>query len=230
MPCYYLRNERYQDNTFNYYYTKSIINMLKIVVSKIRTKVRSVYISLVYDDFTIEEYLRKIGMHVGHRNRILIRNFGTEPYLVRIGNHCTISYNVTFLTHDGGTWLFTDTFPSIQKFGLIEIRDNSFVGSGASILPNVKIGPNSIVGAGSVVTKDVPPDTIVAGNPARVIATVDDYMQKVLRIWHEQKPPLYFSGIDEGVVHSPQRLQQAKEKDANLLQHHLVKFFWDGNH
>jgi carbonic anhydrase/acetyltransferase-like protein (isoleucine patch superfamily) len=176
----------------------------------------------VYNDFTIENYLRKVGMQVGHRNRIQIRDFGPEPYLIKIGNHCTISSNVAFLTHDGGTWLFTDNFPSLQKFGMIEIRDNCFIGWGASILPNVKIGPNSIVGAGSVVTKDVPPNTIVVGNPARFIETVDDYRRKVLKTWEEQKPTLYFSRLEEGVAHSPQRIHWAKEKDANLLKHHLL--------
>ena len=52
----------------------------------------------------------------------------------------------------------------------VEIKPNCFVGGGATILPGVTIGPNSIVGAGAVVFEDVPPFSIVAGNPARVIA------------------------------------------------------------
>ena len=56
--------------------------------------------------------------------------------------------------------------------------DNVFIGLGAIIMPDVKIGPNAIVAAGSVVTKDVPEGGIVGGNPARVIGSFDELMQK----------------------------------------------------
>ena len=56
--------------------------------------------------------------------------------------------------------------------------DNVFIGCNSTILNNVRIGPNAIIAAGSVVTKDVPPNSVVAGVPARVIATFDDYINK----------------------------------------------------
>ncbi len=65
------------------------------------------------------------------------------------------------------------------KIGRIDIKENCFIGDSVIVLPNVTIGPNSIVGAGSVVTKNVPPNTIVAGNPARAITSVDDYIKKI---------------------------------------------------
>lgn len=55
----------------------------------------------------------------------------------------------------------------------VHICRRAWIGAGASILPGVTIGENSVVGAGSVVTKDVPADTIVAGNPARIIRKID---------------------------------------------------------
>ena len=136
-----------------------------------------------YNDFTIAKYFRKQGAQIGENNRLEVRGLGAEPYLVKIGNHCTVAPNVVFLCHDGGTWLFTEEFPSLQKFGRIEILDNSFIGMNSIILGNVTIGPNSIVGAGSVVTKDVPPNTIVGGVPAKIISSVEGYKEKVLRIW-----------------------------------------------
>ena len=60
----------------------------------------------------------------------------------------------------------------------IDVRDNSYIGVNATVLPNVTIGPNAVVGACAVVTKDVPEGVVVAGNPARVICTLDEYEQK----------------------------------------------------
>lgn len=138
-----------------------------------------------YDEWTIEDYLRGQGMRIGKNNRIYTREFGTEPYLVRIGSHCTITAGVTFITHDGGAWVFRDEIPELNVFGKIDIRDNSFIGAGAVILPDVRIGPNAVVGAGAVVTRDVPPDTVVAGVPARVISSLAEYREKTLNKWKE---------------------------------------------
>jgi acetyltransferase-like isoleucine patch superfamily enzyme len=125
----------------------------------------------------IAGYFRKKGCVIGEGNQIFIKDFGSEPYLVRIGNHCTISGEVQFITHDGGVWIFKESIP---KFGKIEIKDNCFIGYRSIILPNVTIGPNSVVGAGSVVTKNVPPNTVVAGVPARVLYSSDEYKMKCI--------------------------------------------------
>ena len=67
----------------------------------------------------------------------------------------------------------------LDAVGKIDIRDNVFVGFNAIILPGVTIGPNAIVGAGAVVTKDVAEGDIVAGVPAKVIGTVPDLLTKL---------------------------------------------------
>jgi hypothetical protein len=67
-----------------------------------------------------------------------------------------------------------------EKIGCIEIMDNVFIGSNCIILYNTRIGPNALVGAGSVITKDVPPNTIVSGVPANVIGSFDEYYLKRL--------------------------------------------------
>ena len=129
------------------------------------------------------EYARKIGVKIGENCRLLSTNFGTEPWLIEIGDHVEITGGVNFITHDGATWVIRDNerAKDVIKYGKIVIKDNCFIGLGSIILPGVTIGPNSIVAAGSVVTKDVEPDSVVAGNPAKKVSSVSDYMEKCIR-------------------------------------------------
>ena len=130
------------------------------------------------------KYLREKGCKIGEKTRLLcgIGCFGTEPYLVEIGEDCLLSSNLSFFTHDGGVKVlnslnyFDGKF--MDKVGKIVIGNNCFIGNGTKIMPGVTIGDNVIVGAGSIVTKDVPSNVIVAGVPARVICTIDDFYQK----------------------------------------------------
>jgi len=128
---------------------------------------------------TVVRTLREMGVQVGERCRIYTTNFGSEPWLIRIGDHVCISNDVTFVNHNLN-WPFQDKHESLTCFGTIEIRDNCQIGVNVTILPDVTIGPNSIIGAGSVVTKDVPANTVVAGNPARLICSMEEYEQKCL--------------------------------------------------
>ncbi len=140
----------------------------------------SILIRFFYNPNTMENFLRAKGCSIGKNNRIYITDFGSEPYLIKIGNHCSISKGTWLVTHDGGVWVLRDKYPKINVFGKIEIKDNCYIGLNAIILPNVTIGPNSVVGAGAIVTKDVPPNTVVAGVPAKVVRTLDEYEKKCL--------------------------------------------------
>jgi acetyltransferase-like isoleucine patch superfamily enzyme len=179
-----------------------------------------------HDDFTVAEYFRKQGAIIGDDCRIMIRSFGSEPYLIRIGNHCTIAPHASLVTHDGAAWIFTGEFPNLQRFGKINIHDNCFIGLRAIIMPNVTIGPNAIVASGAVVTHDVPPDTIVAGCPAKPVGNIHDYKTKVLRQWQEQRPPDYLSDLTSGVRYSARDIQRHKNRDEALLREHLKKVLW----
>lgn len=180
-----------------------------------------------YNEFTMEEYFRAQGMRIGKNNRIFVPGFGNDLYLVSVGNHCTIAAGVSFITHDGAGWLFTEQEPSLQKFGPIEIRDNCFIGLRAIIMPGIKIGPNSVVGAGSVVTKDVPENVVVAGNPARVICGLEMYKEKMLSEWERQKPAGYMHQATMASQVSPADIQKLKSLPENrqLLEDHLVSYF-----
>lgn len=142
-----------------------------------------------YNPWTIAEYFRKQGAQVGDDCRFLIHDLGTEPYLIKIGNHVTIAGGVLFVTHDGAVWVFREEVPDIQVFGPIVIEDNCVIGQNAILFPNIRIGRNSIIGAGSVVISDIPPNCIAFGVPARVWSSIEKYKEKSLARWREQKPP-----------------------------------------
>lgn len=117
----------------------------------------------------------KIGNHVKITGSVL---FGSEPYLIEIGNDVTLTNGVVFLTHDGGVGLFRKEYSGINVFGKIIIGNNVFIGSNTIILPGVSIGNNVVIGAGSVITKNIPSDVVAAGDPARIIRSIDEYKER----------------------------------------------------
>lgn len=94
-------------------------------------------------------------------------------WLVEIGDDVTIT-NSTILAHDASTKLHFGK----AKIGKVKIGNRVFIGYNSVVLCNVTIGDDVIVAAGSIVTKSIPPNSIVAGNPARVIGTTSDYLEK----------------------------------------------------
>jgi acetyltransferase-like isoleucine patch superfamily enzyme len=103
----------------------------------------------------------------------------TDPAYVRIGSNVGLS-SCTILGHDASIRILNNRFgKKLDSVGRVDIRDNSFVGHGAIVMPRVTIGPDSIVAAGAVVTKDVPPGVVVGGNPARVICTTEELVRRM---------------------------------------------------
>ena len=107
--------------------------------------------------------------------------FGTEPYLITIGDHVRITHGVKFITHDGGLWVprymgLIDE--NADKFGRINIGNNVNIGWNAIIMPGVSIGDNCIIGAGAVVTRSIPNNSVAVGVPAKVIESVEAYVEK----------------------------------------------------
>jgi acetyltransferase-like isoleucine patch superfamily enzyme len=105
--------------------------------------------------------------------------FGSEPWLITMGDNVYITAGVQFVTHDGGTLILRKEIPDLEWTAPIVIGDDVYIGIRATILPGVTIGSRSIIAAGAVVSRDVPPNTVVGGVPARPICTTDEYLAKM---------------------------------------------------
>ena len=197
-------------------------NPVSRIIQHAYKKIKRSFELFKYNNSTIAEYFRKQGAQIGEDCIIIPRDLGTEPYLVKIGNHVAINQGVKLHTHDGGTWVFRREIPDLRVFGPIIIEDNCLIGENAVILPNVTIGRNSIVAAGSVVITDVPPGSIVMGVPARRFGSLERYREKCIQRWAEQKPPHLHPDASKNYETSPNQkiiLAQLKE--------HLTFYFKD---
>jgi len=111
-----------------------------------------------------------------------IAAFGSEPYLVKLGHRVLITAGVKFITHDGGlSRLDTPECNNMDYFAPIKVGNNVFIGNNSIILPGVTIGDNVVVGAGSIVARDIPSNCVCAGVPAKVIKSIDEYRDKLIK-------------------------------------------------
>lgn len=133
------------------------------------------------------EYARYKGVKVGEGCRIYTTSFGSEPWMITVGNKVTITSGVVLLTHDGSTWLMNDENGRRYLYRRVEIGNNVFIGVNSIIMPGVKIDDNVIVAAGSVVTKSVPSGVIIGGNPAKIIGNYDQYKKEVMENYVSDK-------------------------------------------
>ena len=127
-------------------------------------------------------FVRSLGVRVGEGVRFYAVSrgmFGSEPWMIKIGNNLHITAGCTFVTHDGGTLILRKDEPTLEWTAPIEIGNDVYIGTQCIILPNVKIGDRCIVGAGSIVTRDIPKNSVVAGVPARMICSTDEYLEKM---------------------------------------------------
>lgn len=129
------------------------------------------------------KYARAVGVNVqgdlfiyGASNGM----FGSEPWLITLGKNVHITGECQFITHDGATLILRKYFdPKLEITKPIVIEDDVFIGFRSIILPGVKIGKGSIIGAGSVVNKDIPPNTLAVGVPCRAIKSTNELYEKL---------------------------------------------------
>lgn len=126
-------------------------------------------------EYTTEK-LVSMGMQVG-------KNFGrlngvildpSHCWLITIGDHVTMAPRVHILCHDAST----KQFLGYTKIGRVDIGSNVFIGAESVVLPGVTIGSNVIIGANSTVTHDIPDGMVAAGSPARIICSLEEYLNK----------------------------------------------------
>jgi maltose O-acetyltransferase len=120
--------------------------------------------------------LRKLGLVTG-------RNFQMQPGVYIDRNHCwhisigdnvTIAPHACIFAHDASTKMHL----GYTRIGKVEIGDRVFIGAAAIILPGVKIGNDVVIGAGSVVSGDIPDNVVAYGNPAKVIGATDEWIER----------------------------------------------------
>ena len=160
--------------------------------------------------------LKKKGLIVGKNINIQAGSIIdiNHCFLISIGDNCTLAPNCHILAHDAST----KKFINYTKIGRVSIGDNVFIGAGAIILPNVKIGNNVIIGAGSVVSKNVSDNCVVAGNPAKFINSLDDYLGRYNAISNDMKFDKSYTvagGINE---HKKSQMREKLNKGYGLIE------------
>ncbi len=141
----------------------SVLKTIKRIVYRLRGEV------------TTEELIQRgltVGNNLKRLNQVIIDD--SHAWLISIGDNVTLAPRVHLLAHDASTKVYL----GYTKIGRVTIGDNVFIGAGTVVLPGVTIGKNTIVGANSTVTHDIPEGVVVAGNPAQVLYSLDEYLTK----------------------------------------------------
>lgn len=120
--------------------------------------------------------LRELGMHIGERVNLPASTFidTSHCFLISIGDDTGLGPECLILAHDAQM----DEYLDAARLGRVVIHESCHIGARTTILAGVEIGPRTIVGANSVVSRSLPPDTVCAGNPAKVICTLEEYLAK----------------------------------------------------
>jgi maltose O-acetyltransferase len=123
----------------------------------------------------LKEYIKRglvVGKNFNMLNEVIIDY--SHIWHIEIGDDVTLAPRVHILAHDAST----KKHLNYTRIGKVKIGNRVFIGAGSIILPGVTIGNDVIIGAGSIVSRDIPDGQLVAGNPARFICTIDDFLQR----------------------------------------------------
>lgn len=163
-------------------------------------------------EYTTEKLISmgmKVGKNFGRLNGVILDP--SHCWLIEIGDNVTLAPRVHILCHDAST----KQFLNYTKIGKVKIGDNVFIGAESVVLPNVKIGSNVIIGANSTVTKDIPDGVVAAGNPAKIICTIEEYLSR-----HDEnmrKVPVYGEDYTlRGALSKEKKLQMIRELENTI--------------
>ncbi len=130
------------------------------------------------------KYLKNKVHHMGDNVLLYTTRIGTEPYLLDIHDNVSVAADVSFITHDISVmnvsrYLGLNDDEQLDKVGPIVLYDNCYIGANALLMPSTSVGRNSIVAAGSIVTKPIPDNEVWGGIPAKFIMTIDEYAARL---------------------------------------------------
>lgn len=126
------------------------------------------------------KYAKKIGVNIkGNVKTYGNIIWGTEPWMITLGDNVHLTDGVHFLTHEGAVLPFHKDYPTLELSRPITVGNNVYIGNNVMILYGVIIGNNVTIGCGSIITKDIPDNSVVVGVPGRVIKTNDDFLEKL---------------------------------------------------
>lgn len=149
------------------YFFSNVIMMFKNFIKRLVFRLRA--------DYTTEDLI-KMGLVVGS-NFLRMHGVILDPshvWHIHIGDNVVLAPRVHILAHDASLYHHL----GYTRIGNVNIGNNVFVGAETVILPNVSIGDNSIIGANSTVTRDIPSNVVAAGSPAKVICSLDEYIER----------------------------------------------------
>jgi len=152
--------------------------------------------------------LKSMGMHIGTGVNLPMNTFIDTPhcFLISIGDNCGFGGFCKILAHDA----MPNEYIDATRIGKVKIHESCHFGMGTIILPGVEIGPRSIIGAGSVVNSDIPADSVAVGNPAKVLCSMDHYLNKQKEMM-KTKPTFEYNLYDYGHL-TPERKKEMLEK------------------
>ena len=152
--------------------------------------------------------LRRMGMQLGKGVNLPMSTWidVSHCFLISIGDNCGFGENCAILAHDA----MPNEYMDATRVGRVIIHESCHFGMGTIILPGVEIGPRSVVGAGSVVLHDIPPESVAAGNPARVICSLQEFIERHRRKM-EQSPVFPFKEYDYSRL-TPEKMQEMIDK------------------
>ena len=153
--------------------------LIRLVV--LLAKSRPVFLKLLWRLDRVA-YVRAIGVKIGNNCRFSSNDFGSEPFLITLGDDVSVGIEVSFITHDGAVALLRKMFnnPRLDYFAPINVGNNVFIGNRSIILPGVTIGDNVIIGAGTVVTRDIPSNAIAIAPAMKCISNgIEIYKERV---------------------------------------------------
>lgn len=174
--------------------------------------------------YAVANFIKKHHLYgsIGDNCFIQKRKLPLYSNLIHLHDNVNVASNVGFITHDIIHHMLNHKFGGgfIEKIGCIEVMNNVFIGAGTRILYNTRIGNNVIIGADSLVNKDIPDNTVYAGVPARFICTFDEYIKKA-RAYSELFQNRYGLSVVQGVENDlaeKMYIEFLKEKNGKELR------------